>query len=52
MVGVYVPKNWKKVCAGLEIVQYAKKGDPFGGAAPRAEDVMKPIEDDDDDDDI
>lgn len=50
LIGVYVPKNWQKVCAGLDIVQFNKDDEPFGGAAPRAEDVMPSLEDDEDDD--
>lgn len=50
LVSAYVPKNWKKICMGLEIVQYIKDDEPFGGSAPRAADVMPPMEDDEDDD--
>ena len=31
VVGVYSPKNWAgKVCFSLEVVQFAKDGEPFG----------------------
>lgn len=48
LVSFFVPKNWPKITAGLEIVQFVKDDEPFGGAAPRAEDVMPSLEDDDD----
>lgn len=48
LVSAYVPKNWKKVCAGLEIVQFVKDDEPFGGSAPRAADVMPSMEEDED----
>lgn len=32
VVGVFVPTNWGKICASLEIVQFVKDGEPLGAA--------------------
>jgi hypothetical protein len=47
LVSFFVPKNWSKICASLEIVQFVKDGDPFGAARVAAEDVMPELEDED-----
>lgn len=47
VVRFYVPKDWKKVCCSLEIVQFLKDGDTFG--APRADLDTLPDEIDDED---
>lgn len=47
LVSFYVPKNWGKICASLEIVQFVKDGDPFGAARAAAEDVMPELPDED-----
>lgn len=52
LISLYVPKNWSKICAGLEIVQFTKDDEPFGGSAPAPADVMPDLSDEDDDDDI
>jgi hypothetical protein len=52
LISLYVPKNWGKVCAGLEIVQFVKDDEPFGGSAPAPADVMPDLSDDDEDEDI
>ena len=48
VVGLYVPRNWPtKVCASLEVVQFAKDGEPFG--AGRVDpDVMPDLTDEED----
>lgn len=50
LISIFVPKNWGKICASLEIVQYVKDGDPFGAARVAAEAVMPELEDEDSDD--
>jgi hypothetical protein len=45
LVSFFVPKNWPKITASLEIVQFVKNGEPFG-AAPVAPDVMPDIPED------
>lgn len=47
LVSFYVPKNWNKITASLEIVQFVSDGEPFG-AAPVATDVMPELEDEED----
>jgi hypothetical protein len=47
-IGIYKPKNWDRICASLETVQFAKHGEPFGAGKPSADD-MPDIEDDLDD---
>lgn len=32
VVRIYKPKDWKKACASLEIIQKVKDGEPFGSA--------------------
>jgi hypothetical protein len=49
LVSVYWSTTWGKICCGLEIVQFVKDDEPFGGSAPRAADVMPSLEDEDDD---
>jgi hypothetical protein len=48
LISWYVPKNWPKICANLEIVQFTADDEPFGAAAIKAEDVMPNLEEDDD----
>lgn len=47
LVSFFVPKNWGKICASLEIVQFSKDGEPFGAARVAAEDVMPDLGDED-----
>lgn len=47
LVSIYVPKNWKKICANLEICQYIGDGEPFGAGTVKAADVMPDLSDDD-----
>jgi len=44
LVSFFVPKNWAKITASLEIVQFVKDGDPFGAPRPAAEDVMPELD--------
>lgn len=48
LVDIYAPKNWQKICAGLEVVQFVKDGEPFGGGRVDVEAVMPDLGDDDD----
>lgn len=50
VVGVYKPKGWDKICASLEIVQFAKNDTPFAGVNASADDL--PEMDDDEDDNL
>jgi len=47
VIGVFVPKNWSKICGSLEIVQFVKDGEPFGGARVDTA-VMPELPDDED----
>lgn len=49
VVSFYVPKDWKKICCSLEVVQFAKDGEPFSGSGVVAEDILDDLTDDDDD---
>lgn len=49
LVAFFVPKNWGKICASLEVVQFVKDGEPFGGGRVDAETVMPDLGDDEDD---
>lgn len=40
VIGVFVPSNWAKICASLEIVQFVKDGEPLG--APRTDAAVMP----------
>ncbi len=40
LIAFFVPKNWSKICASLEIVQFVRDDDRFGAPRPDAEDVM------------
>lgn len=40
LVSFFVPKNWGKITASLEIVQFVKDGEPFGAPRPVADQVM------------
>ena len=59
LISFFVPKDWKKICASLEVVQFAKDGEPFGAGRVDVDAVMPNLDDDDgggmlggDDDDI
>ena len=53
LIGTYAPSNWKKICASIEVVQFAKDGEPFGGGRVNIEAVMPDLSaDDEDGDDI
>lgn len=45
LIAFFVPKSWSKVCASLEIVQFAKDDERFGAARAAAEDVMPEMDD-------
>lgn len=47
LISLFVPKNWGKICASLEIVQKAKDGESFGAPRVEAEDVMPELADED-----
>ena len=47
LVSFFKPKNWAKICASLEIVQFAKDDERFGAPRPEAEEVMPELPDDD-----
>ena len=47
LIGLYVPKQWKKLCASLEIVQFVRDDEPFG-SGPADTSVMPELEDLDD----
>ena len=49
LISFFVPKSWSKICASLEIVQFAKDDERFGAARAKAEDVMPELPDDDED---
>ena len=48
LIALFVPKNWAKVCASLEIIQKTKDGESFGAPRVDAEDVMPELPDEDD----
>ena len=48
LISLFKPKDWGKICASLEIVQFVKDDDRFGAPRPEAEDVMPELEDDED----
>lgn len=48
LIALFVPKNWSKICASLEIVQKVKDGESFGAPRVEAEDVMPELPDDED----
>lgn len=50
VVSFYKPKRFDKVCASLEIVQFAKNDTPFAGTQASADDL--PDDEDDDDDNL
>jgi hypothetical protein len=50
LISWYVPKNWQKICANLEICQFTEDDEPFGAGAVKAEDVMPNLSDDEDED--
>lgn len=47
LISLFVPKNWGKITASLEIVQFVKDGEPFGAARVAAENVMPELPSDD-----
>ena len=50
LVAFFVPKNWGKVCASLEVVQFVKDGEAFGGGRVDVDAVMPDLGDDEDPD--
>ena len=50
LISWFVPKNWAKVCAVLEIVQFVGDDEPFGAGSPAAADVMPDLSEDEDED--
>lgn len=49
LIGIYVPKNWSKICASLEVVQFVNDDEPFGGGGVKADAVMPTLDDEEDD---
>lgn len=49
VVGIYKPKQWDKVCASLEIVQFWAHDEKLGNGASASADELPDIEDDEDD---
>lgn len=49
LIAVFVPQNWGKICASLEVVQFRADGEPFGAGRVDVEAVMPDLSDDDDD---
>lgn len=49
-VSLYVPKDWSKLCASLEIVRFRADGERFG-AGPASADDLPDLADDEDGDD-
>jgi len=47
LIGVYVPKGWSKICASIEVVQFVKGGEPFGGGRVDVDAVMPELPDED-----
>ena len=48
LIALFVPKNWSKICASLEIIQKVKDGESFGAPRVSADDVMPELPDEDD----
>ena len=48
LVSFFVPKNWSKICCSLEVIQFVKDGEPFGGGKVDVESVMPDLGDDED----
>lgn len=51
VVGVFKPKGWDKVCASIEIAQFAGDDERFGDGSTASADELPDIEDDEDEDD-
>lgn len=50
LIGIYKPKNWTKITASLEVVQFDKDGTPLGGGGGHANaNVMPDLGDDESD---
>ena len=49
LISVFVPANWKKICASLEVVQFVKDGEPFGAPRVDVAEVMPDLADDESD---
>lgn len=47
LIGIYVPSNWTKICASIEVVQFVKDGEPFGGGRVDVDAVMPELPDED-----
>jgi len=47
LIGIYVPKGWGKICASIEVVQFVRDGEPFGGGRVDAQAVMPELPDED-----
>lgn len=48
LISWYVPKNWQKICANLDIAQFVADDEPFGAGTVKAEDVMEDLTADED----
>ena len=50
-ISTFVPKNWAKICACIEVVRKVKDGTPFGAPRVNVEEAMPALPDEDDDSD-
>lgn len=49
IIGLYVPKNWSKICASLEVVQFVKDdGVSYGGAKIDVDSILPDLSEDED----
>lgn len=49
VVSFFVPKDWKKICCSLEVVQFVKDGEAFGAGRVKVDEVLEVLDDEDDD---
>jgi hypothetical protein len=49
LISAYVPKNWAKVCAVLDICQFVADDEPFGAGTVKASEIMPDLSEEDDD---
>ena len=49
LVSFFVPQNWSKICASLEVLQFVKDGEPFGAGRVDVESVMPDLGDEEED---
>ena len=49
LISLYTPKNWQKITASLEVVQFLRDGEPLGAARVNVDAVMPELPDSEDD---